>query len=93
MTLDEFAEMTRCVIAQDGFANYFPTACYPLRRHLLVLEGFTTNLPPDDRVLKWASASAQENEEFLVAFKVDAMHFKIIRRIGPYSEDEIFAVD
>jgi hypothetical protein len=92
MTLDEFAELTRLAITRPDLDEYLPTACYPARRHLMVLEGFSTKLPPEDRVLKWASASAGENEEFLVAFRVDAKHFKVIRRVGPFSEDEVFAL-
>jgi hypothetical protein len=93
MTLDEFAGLTRLAIARADVNDYLPTACYPARRHLMVLEGFSTNLPPEDRVLKWASSSAGEQEEFLVAFRIDAKHFKIIRRVGPFSEDEVFALE
>jgi hypothetical protein len=91
MTLEEFAEVTRRAIARAEFKNSLPTACYPARRHLMVLEGFSTDLPPEDRVLKWASAAAGPNEEFLVAFRIDPGHFKVIRRVGPFSEDEVFA--
>ena len=92
MTLEEFAEVTRRAVARAEFEDLLPTACYPARRELKVLEGFSTNLPPEDRVVKWASASAGPNEEFLVAFQIDPAHFKVIRRVGPFSEDDVFAL-
>jgi hypothetical protein len=93
MTLDDFAIMTREVIADDGFDEYLPTVCYPVRRLLKTLVGLPQNIEPDEPVLKWAAEGAQGGEEFLVAFKVDDNHFKIIRRVGSYSEDETYSVD
>ncbi len=93
MTLDEFAQTTHYIISNERFERYLPTACYPARREIKVL----TSLPPDvdtqTSVINWASQSTQNNEEFLVAFKIDNNHFKIIRSIGPYSEDQIYAVE
>jgi hypothetical protein len=92
MTLDEFANMTRKVIWENGFDDYLPTACYPARHHLMTLTGLSVDVAPEKPVLEWAAKSAAVNEEFLVAFKVDQTHFKIIRHIGPYSEDEVFSI-
>jgi hypothetical protein len=93
MTLDDFAIMTRRVIANDGFDEYLPTVCYPVRRHVKTLLGLPQNIEPDEPVLKWAAEGAQGCEEFLVAFKVDHHHFKVIRRVGSYLEDEIYSID
>jgi GGDEF domain-containing protein len=80
MDMDEFAELTRRVIARDGFEGYLPTACYAARAHFAVLTG----VPPHDDVepvsLEWALEGAESDEEVLVAFKIDPDHFKIIRR-------------
>jgi hypothetical protein len=92
MTLDDFCETVRLIISQEGYAAFLPTACYPTRREIKVLTGLPPSIDPEKPVLDWASKSAQKNEEFLVAFKVDAGHFKIIRRVGPFSEDEIYAL-
>ena len=93
MTLDEFATITRRVIADDGFDEYLPTVCYPVRRHVETLVGLPSDTKPDEPVLEWASEGAEGGEEFLVAFKVDDNHFKIIRHVGSYSEDETYSVD
>lgn len=92
MTTDEFAEITQCVIAEDGFDEFQPTACYPARRHIQALAGFPTDLAPEGPVLEWAGQSAGSNEEFLVAFKVDPTHFTVIRCIGPFRESETYVV-
>ena len=92
MTLDEFAIMTKRVIANDGFDEYLPTVCYPVRRQVKTLVGLPPDIEPEEPVLEWASKGAEKGEEFLVAFKIDDGHFKIIRRIGSYSEDETFSI-
>jgi len=45
-SISSFADITRRVIASDGFDEYRPTVLYPARKHVLVLEGVpaTTNL-------------------------------------------------
>jgi len=92
MTLDEFSETTQRIIALEGLDHYLPTACYPVRKHVKVLTGLTPNIDPEKAVLEWAAKVAEKNEEFLVAFRIDATRFKVIRRIGPYSEDDIYTV-
>jgi hypothetical protein len=92
MTLDEFADLTRRVIAEDGFDDYAPTAVYPGRSFLQVLSGVPATEDIEKVALEWATRDARNGEEFLVAFKVGSDQFKIIRRIGLYSEDEVFKV-
>ena len=93
MTLDEFSNMTKRIIADNGFEEYVPTAIYPARRHIQTFMGLPPDLEMERAVLKWAAEDAQNDEEFLVAFKVDESHFKVIRRIGPYSEYETYGID
>lgn len=91
MTLDEFAKLTQHVISDKGFDDYMPTACYPARSHFVVMSGLPPNVEPEPAVLHWAAQKAAKNEEFLVAFKIDPAHFKVIRQVGPFSEDETYA--
>jgi hypothetical protein len=91
MTLNEFSEITKQVIARDGLENYHPTVCYPARREIKVLTGVPPAVDLETAVLNWAAKSIQPNEEFLVAFRLDGTRFKIIRRVGPYSEDDIYS--
>jgi hypothetical protein len=92
MTPDEFAETTQRVIAADGFADYQPTAVFPARKEFLVLAG----APPDlteAKIVEWAAKQAVGSEEFLVAFKVDSKHFKIVRSVGGQQTDsKVYAV-
>jgi hypothetical protein len=81
-TVDEFARITRRVIARDGFDDYLPTALYPGRKHVVVLEGV-----PDGAE---AAKGAIDDEEFLVAFKVDSTRFKVIRRYSGRQEEGVF---
>jgi hypothetical protein len=90
VTLDEFAETTRFIIANEGIRRFLPTACYPGRRHITVLPDLPPEANPDKAVVEWAAREATPNEEFLVAFAVDPHHFKVIRTVGPFSEDEIY---
>lgn len=93
MTLDEFAEMTKEVIADEGLEGYLPTACYPDRQEMQVLEGLPEDVDREKEILGWASRELQPNEEFLVAFKLDAGSFKVIRCVGTFSEEEVYRVE
>ena len=91
--MDAFAAMTQRVIADDGFAQYLPTACYPDRRVLRVLEGAPESVDLERIALDWALDAAEGDEEVLVAFRVDAMHFKVVRRAEGAAEHRVYAVD
>jgi len=92
VTLDEFAETTRFIIANEGIDRFLPTACYPFRKQIKVLAGLPPELDPNQAVIEWAAKEAQMNEEFLVAFPVDSQRFKIIRTVGPFSENETYSI-
>jgi hypothetical protein len=93
-TVEEFASITKKVIARDGFEDYLPTALYPRRRHLVVLEGVPDGADLEPIVMKWAIKDAIGDEEFLVAFKVGPNKFKVIRRYSGAQEEKVFnAVD
>ena len=93
MTLDEFAAITRKIIARDGFDYYLPTAYFPNRAHIAVLGGEPENSRIEKDSLAWAIGKASSEEEVLVAFKSDAKHFKIIRRIDGRFETGIYAAN
>ena len=83
---------TKRIIANEGIDHFLPTACYPSQRHLTVLTGLPDHLDPGKPILEWAAKAAQTNEGFLVAFAIDSGHFKIIRCVGPFSENETYSV-
>jgi hypothetical protein len=80
MTLDQFAEITKGVIANQGFDEFQPTACFPEQRHVKSLEGMPADVEPEEPVFEWASNSAGDDEEFLVAFKTGKRQFRVLRR-------------
>jgi len=90
--VEEFAQITRNVIAHKGFDQFNPTTLYPTRRHIAALEG----VPPDAEVealaLEWAADVAVGDEEFLVAFKIGPTQFKVIRRHQGTYEAAVFDV-
>ena len=93
MTLNEFAEITRRVIARDGFDGYLPTAYFPARRHVAVLEGVPEGADTEKVALRWATDKADGSEEYLVAFRIDANRFKVVRRADDGLESAVFDAD
>jgi hypothetical protein len=91
--MDAFAAMTQRVIADEGFAEHLPTACYPQRRIVRVLEGAPRAVDLESVALEWALAEAEGDEEVLVAFKIDSTHFKVIRRVAGRAEQCVYPAE
>jgi hypothetical protein len=91
MTLDEFAAVTQRVIGRKGFDHFQPTALYPQRDHIRGGADFSASVPVA-HILEWAAEGARDGEEFLVAFRVDDSHFKVVRQVGPHSEHQTYHV-
>lgn len=79
MTIREFAVITRRLIAKEGFEEFQPTACYPERREVKVLAGLPPDIDAEEAVLDWAFRGADNDEEFLVAFKISDDSFRVVR--------------
>ena len=91
MTIDDFAAMTRRIMARDGFAEYQPTACFPARRQIAVLASVPAGVDIEEASIRWAYGKAHRDEEVLVAFKVDDDHFKIVRRSAESVEHGVYS--
>jgi hypothetical protein len=91
MSLDEFAAVTRRVIAREGFEEFQPTAVYTERDYIKGGADFPSDVP-EAHILQWATEDRRNGEEMLVAFKIDDTRFKIVRHVGSFSEDDINAV-
>jgi hypothetical protein len=91
-TVVESAKITRRVIARDGFDDYLPTALYPERDHMVVLEGVPGDVDLEPIATGWAADGAIGDEEYLVAFKVSPTQFKVIRRYSGGMEQGVFGV-
>jgi hypothetical protein len=92
MTLDEFAEVTRQIVRRDGFDGFAPTACFPERAEVRVLEGLPDGVDVEEAALSWALEKAGSAEEVLVAFRVGLEQFKIVRRAADRLEDKTYVV-
>ncbi len=94
-TLDiaAFAEITRRVIARDGFDGYLPTVCVPARKHISVLE----SIPPEklDHVreiaIAWAEKKAKPDEEYFLAYKEGADSFRVVHHFSGGAEERLFS--
>jgi hypothetical protein len=94
-TLDiaAFAEITRRVIARDGFDGYLPTLCLPGRNHITVLEGIPEEKLEHvrDIAIDWAAEKAGPDEEFFLAYKEDAGGFRVVHRFTGGTEERLFS--
>jgi len=93
MTPSDFAEITQRVIADQGFDEFQPTACFPTRRNIRALAGVPADKDIKTVVIEWAREIADPGEEFLVAFKTSHNTFKVIRLVGTLEEEEEFEVE
>ncbi len=91
MTLEEFANMTRRIIARDGLDGFQPTACYPQRRNVAVLAGLPPGADVETEALSWALAKSEPGDEVLVAFKVGERDFKIVRMASGEMQEGVYA--
>ena len=77
--MKEFAVITSRVIENEGFEEFQPTACYPERREVKTLAGLSPDIDAEEAVLDWAFRGADNDEEFLVAFKISDDCFRVVR--------------
>jgi hypothetical protein len=93
MTIEDFAALTRRIIAREGFEGWLPTACYPALRHVAVLQGVPEGVDAEQAALEWASRKADADEEYLVACKVDGLRFKVVRVSGAEKQEAVYEIE
>ena len=79
--IDQFIAMTHRVIKRDGFEGYQPTLLLPQRKDIRILEGVPEDVDIEAAATNWASRATDAEEDFFLAFKMDANHFKVVARI------------
>lgn len=92
MTIDEFVAITLRVVKRDGVHGYLPTACYPSKRSVMVLEGYPGSEVPAGAVHDWAAQHADGREPYFVAYKIDD-HSIQIDLVGLNSDSRVLLVD
>jgi len=92
LNISGFAEITRRVIARDGFDGYLPTLCLPERKNIKVLEGIPESNFDEMRAiaLEWADEAANHDEEYFLAYKEDSERFRVLHRDAEGTEEESF---
>lgn len=93
MTPSDFAAITQRVVAEQGFDEFQPTACFPSRRDIRALAGVPEDEDVRTIVIDWARGIADPGEEFLVAFKTSHNTFKVVRLEGAVQEEADFQVE
>ena len=91
-SLNNFVAMTQRIIAKDGFDGYLPTLVLPARRHVAVLEGVPDHVDVEAAARRWAEDKAGP-DDFQLAYKVDARHFKAVERVAGEIEERVVAVE
>ncbi len=91
MEIAAFAEITYRVLDKTPLSEFLPTLCLPARRQILSLTG-VPNGEADLRaiVIDWAKSKTEVHDEFLVAFRDDEHHFRIVRHIDGKFSDALF---
>ena len=87
--IDQFVEMTQAIIRKDGFADYLPTLVLPQTRQIAVLDTDLSGDNHESAVYDWISGRISSDQDFLVAFKVDAEHFKVFGRIDGQPQERL----
>ncbi len=93
MNLNQFASITQRVIAEDGFGEFLPVACFPERQEVRALADLPSDIDIEATATEWAKEIAKPDEEFLIAFKCSAQEFKIIRIVSADKTSAVFLVE
>ena len=92
MEVEAFAEITYRVLEETPLEKYIPTLCLPARGEIHALQGVPEEQEDNIReiALDWAVSTADQAEEFLVAFRDGERYFRIIRRAGGELREALF---
>lgn len=95
MEIDAFAQITYRVLRSTPFEEYQPTLCLPERKNILTLSGIPKEKEDQIREisLSWANQKAKAEEEYLIAYREGAKHFRIIRRFHGKFEEALYSQD
>ena len=95
MTVEEFIAHTQQVIAEDGFDGFLPTLVLETRREvrIAVLEDVPSGVDAESFAKDWASQVVKRNQDYLLAFKADNEHFKVVSRRAGLTAERLVAVE
>ncbi|KQP20497.1 hypothetical protein [Pseudorhodoferax sp. Leaf267] len=93
--IEQFIAMTHRVIEEEGFEDYLPTLLRPQRKDVRVLDGIPEGDDIESQAKDWAECSVDEDEDedFILAFKADASHFKVVARVNGINSETVCDVN
>ncbi|WP_036171069.1 hypothetical protein [Massilia sp. 9096] len=62
--IDQFIEMTRAVIDEDGFEGYLPTLVLPEQNEVMVLDDVPADIDSERAALDWAGAVGGQEQDY-----------------------------
>jgi len=78
---EQFIAMTRSIIERDGLEGYLPTLLLPQRQDIRVLDDAPQEEEHESIATAWAAEVAEDEENYLLAFRASASHFKVVARL------------
>lgn len=90
--IESFIAITRDIIAEDGLEDFLPTLMFPDRNAVHVLENASDAINHETEALAWAGQAVPSDESYLLAYRVDEQHFKVVGRIGCKQEERLCPV-
>ena len=90
--IDQIVSLTRSAIADAGIMNYLPALFLLERREVVVLEEVPDDLDQGRAVGEWLKKRQVEGESYLVAFRHDENHFRLMGVLGSEPVDAICSV-
>ena len=91
--IEQFIETTRNVIQEDGFDDYLPTLLFPDRYEIYVLEAEFDSDNHEAVVQDWLADQVGDEDNFLVAFKIDPQHFKLLGRLDDVHHERVYSIN
>ncbi|MFD0739653.1 hypothetical protein ACFQZQ_10220 [Lysobacter koreensis] len=92
-TIRSFIAITDQVIREDGLDCYLPTLLVPARDHVMVLEGVPAGIDQEGFAQEWAAEHVAPGESFLLAFRVDEEHYKVVSSMDGLLQHQTLPAD
>ena len=90
--IDQFIEITEAIIESDGFEGFLPTLLLPRQNSVRVLDDLPEERHDERAAVEWASIIAGDHEDYFLAFKLDADHFKVLARLDGQQQEQVVRV-
>jgi hypothetical protein len=87
--IESFIAITRDIIAEDGIGEFLPTLMLPAHGDVRLLENASGAASHESEALKWVQDAVSPDEDFLLAYRIDEKHFKVVSRSDGRQDEQI----